>query len=207
MKSLTSSARRAAWLALAGALALAGCQKSQPAANVATNAAATNAAPATAPATTADAADVTAFLQGLYDHYKTSKNNTFQMFDANAHEVFDDSFIRLMAADTKALKGDLGVIDGDWLCACQDFESLRATITVQSASPTAAKATSDFTDVGIPGQTTQHASISLIRERGRWRIDDIKDGDEPWLRAQLQDEIKQLKSPGAKGKSNPDEAP
>jgi hypothetical protein len=34
-----------------------------------------------------------------------------------------------------------------------------------------------------------------VKEHGHWRIHDIKAGDEPWLRTQLQDEIKSLKSP------------
>src|SRR5215469_16140350 len=142
-------------LALAGALATAACQKpTAPAAGNNVVIAPTNAASAVAQsgADAQDAADVTAFLQGLYDHYKTSKDNNFQMFDANAHEVFDASFIRLLAADEKALNGDVGVIDGDWLCDCQDFVSLRPTIAVQSATPTTAKATADVVDTGMPEQ-------------------------------------------------------
>ena len=189
--------RRAAGLALVGALALAAChQKPGTPANAVTqtNGAATaSAANAVVPITdTADAADATAYLQSLYDHYKSSKNNSFQMFDANVREVFDADTIRLLDADEKALKGDLGVIDGDWLCDCQDFVSLKTTIAVQSASPTEARATSDFVDTGMPGQGARHDEIALVKENGRWRIHDIKAGDEEWLRKQLQDEIKSL---------------
>lgn len=206
-----SAARGAAGLAFAGLLCLTGCQQPasntapQAAANSATNVAATN-APAPAVSDAADAADVTSFLQGLYDHYKTSKNNTFQMFDANAKEVWDADFIKLMAVDEKGLKGDVGVIDGDWLCACQDFESLKATVAVQSASPTAATASSDFVDVGIPGDGGHHVNFKLVKENGHWRLDDIQDPGEDWLRAQLQAEIKAQSAPGAK-KTAGDEAP
>lgn len=193
---------RGAWLGLA-ALGLAACQK--PSAPAAPAANATSPAAAATGADAKDAADVTAFLQSLYDHYKTSQNNTFQMFDANAAEVFDADFIKLMAADEKVLNGDVGVIDGDWLCACQDFVSLRATITVQSATPTTARATSDFVDTGIPDQGTRHDNFRLVKEDGRWRIDDIQTAGEPWLRAQLEDEIKTKSKPGKKPK--PDEAP
>ena len=201
---------RLACLTLAAALALAACQKPQPAANAAAaagaaaNAAATNAPTPTADA--ADAADVTAYLTGLYDHYKTSKNNNFQMFDANVREVFDADTIRLLAADEKALKGDLGAIDGDWLCDCQDFVSLKTTIAVQSATPTEAKATSVFVDTGMPGEGPRHDDIALVKEHGHWRIHDIKADNEDWLRKQLQDEITSLTKPRAK-KPAPNAAP
>src|SRR5882724_2739164 len=112
--------------ALALALAVAACQK--PGANQAAppapdvNAVATNTTPVAIPAASAtDTADAKAFLDGVYAHYKSSKNNTFQPFDANAGEVLDADTIALMKADEKALNGDLGDIDGDWLCDCQDY--------------------------------------------------------------------------------------
>lgn len=187
-------------LAFGASLALAACQKpAPPAAPPVSNAA----APASAAGASAkDAADVAAFLQGLYDHYKTSQNNNFQMFDANAGEVFDADFIRLMAADQKVLNGDVGVIDGDWLCACQDFVSLKANIAVQSATPTTARATADFVDTGIPDQGTRHVNFKLVKENGQWRIDDIQTAGEPWLRTQLEDEIKTLSKPSKKAKSD-----
>ena len=140
-------------LALAAALAVGGCQKAatNDAANSAANMAAapsgalpvaTNSPPVEATAE----ADVKAFLGGLYAHYKTSKNNTFQPFEKNAKEVLDADTIALLDADNKALKGEVGVMDGDPLCDCQDFESITAVITVESATPTEAKASALLTD-------------------------------------------------------------
>ena len=198
-------------LALVLVTALAACGK--PASNApaaantaaATAPAASNAAAPAALASGDDAAGAKAFLEGLYGHYKSSKNNTFQMFDKNVNEVFDADMIKLLDTDSKALKGDLGVIDGDWLCACQDFESLKATIAVQSATPTSAKATSDFIDTGMPGQGARHASFDLVRENGLWRIHDVTDQGESSLRTQLEDEIKTLAKDASK--HSPDEAP
>src|SRR5690348_1353240 len=131
--------RTPAIAAALAALALAACQKQAPAA------AANVASPRTASAADPNAVGAKAFLDGLYAHYKTSENNNFQMFDANAREVFDPDTLALLAADQKALKGELGDIDGDWLCDCQDFVSLKSQVTVTSATPTAAKAHADFT--------------------------------------------------------------
>jgi hypothetical protein len=141
----------------------------------------------------ADAAAAKAFLDGLYAHYRTSQNNDFNPYDPKAR-VFDPDTLALLDADTKALKGDLGTLDGDLLCDCQDFVSLRSTVTVSSATPTTAKASAAFNDVGMTDQGVRHADFDLVKTPAGWRIHDIRDGTEPWLRQQLQDEIKSLKS-------------
>ena len=184
-------------LALTGAAAiiLAGCQKAAPNAaaepsGVVSNVAApTNTAAAAPAAASSDAADVKAFLDGLYAHYKSSKDNNFQPFDGNAKAVLDADAIALFKADQKVMKGEVGAIDTDWLCDCQDFNSIVATVTVQSATPTEAKATSDFHD---PQDTTDkpgHDTFDLVKTADGWRIHDMGTRDQPSLRKVLQDEI------------------
>ena len=137
-----------------------------------------------------------AFLEGVYAHYKTSKDNTFAPFDANQTDVLDPDTIALMKADEKALNGELGDIDGDWLCDCQDYQSIKATITVQSASATTAKATSDFKDVDDPSPKPRHDTFDLVKTPAGWRIHDMGTEDQPSLRKVLQDEIAKLKAGG-----------
>jgi hypothetical protein len=193
-------------LALAAVLAIGGCQKaatnaSNSAANAATSAPA-NAAPVATNSPPVEAtaeADVTAFLNGVYDHYKTSKNNNFQPFEGNAKEVLDADTAALMKADQKALKGQgVGAIDSDWLCDCQDFESIAAKVTVQSATPTEAKATVEFRDTQMTGDDAKprHDTFDLVKTPDGWRIHDMGTADQPSLRKVLQDEIAQLKSGG-----------
>jgi hypothetical protein len=207
MKSLLGNCAAAA-LALAGLMAMAGCQKA--ATNTPPPAAAeTNATPPPASAATAttDAADAKAFLDGLYAHYKTSSSNsTFQPFDANSSDVLDADTIALMKADEKALNGDLGDIDGDWLCDCQDFTSITATVAVQSATPTSAKATADFHDSIDTSPKPHHDTFDLVKTSAGWRIHDMGTADQPSLRKVLQDEIKRLK-PSPKPGGGADEAP
>jgi hypothetical protein len=194
-------------LALAGVCAAAACQA--PATNSAanaTNAAASNATnTAVAAPDPADAAAAKAFLVRLYAHYLTSKNNTFSMFDTNVADVFDPDMIALLKADQKALKGDLGEIDGDWLCDCQDFTSIQATINVTSATPTTAHATSDFHDTVDP-RPSERDTFDLVKVNGAWRIHDMSTPGQPPLRKTLQDEIKSLTS-GATSNRAVDDAP
>ena len=183
-------------MALALAMALAACQKSASNAPASAPPVETNSPPVTAApaAASGDAADAKAFLDGLYAHYKTSKDNTFAPFDANQTDVLDPDTIALMKADEKALNGELGDIDGDWLCDCQDFESITAVVTVQSATPTDAKATAVFTDTmdGKPKTDT----FELVRTPAGWRIHDMGTADQPSLRKVLSDEIARMKAGG-----------
>jgi hypothetical protein len=187
-------------LALAGLTGLAGCQKAATNAAAPPPAVATNTPPAAAaaaqPANT-DADDVRAFLEGIYAHYKTnSSNSTYQPFDSNAVEVLAPDTLALMKADDKALNGELGDIDADWLCMCQDYTSIKATITVQSANATTAKATSDFHDIDDASAKPRHDSFDLVKTAAGWRIHDMGTEDQPSLGKVLQDEIKRLKAGG-----------
>jgi hypothetical protein len=190
-------------LALALAIGAVGCNRaSTPVASAAAPSAASAAPGLAAPASaapvadSADAADVKAFLDGLYAHYKTSKDNDFNIYDAKAG-VFDPDTIKLLKDDTRALKGDVGVLDGDDLCDCQDFVSLKTTVTVQSATPTTATATAAFVDTGMSDQGVRSAAFQLVKTPAGWRIHDIKDAnDTAWLRQQLLDEIKRLAKGG-----------
>ncbi len=196
-------------IGLSAALALSACQKAAaPAAN-ATNAApapanvaaAAPAAPTPVAAESPDAAAAKAFLEGLYAHYKASSSTgtTWAPMDANIKEVFDADMVKLMAADTKALKGDLGEIDGDWLCDCQDWGSIAATVTVTSATPTDAKAVAVFHDTEVKEESARRDTFDLVKTPAGWRIHDMGTMSDPSLRAVLIKEIADLKS----GKTKP----
>jgi hypothetical protein len=184
-------------LALVASVAVAACHRGrhqaadvQPDAQV--DAGATEAS-TQAPVPATDAGQVQAFLTGLYAHYLSSKNDTFDMFGANKTEVFDADTLALLADDKKALKDELGDVDGDLLCDCQDFVSLKSQIVVQSATPTDAEASADVQDIGMPGLTPRHILFKLTKSGGAWRIHDIKAGAQDWLRTTLAEEIKNLK--------------
>jgi hypothetical protein len=200
------------------ALALVACQKAAaPPAN-ATNAApaAPVNAPASAPAAPApvaaaspDAAAAKAFLEGLYAHYKASSSSgvTWAPMDANIKEVFDADMVKLMAADEKALNGDLGEIDGDWLCDCQDWGSIAAAITITSATPTQAKAVAVFHDTEISGEALKRDTFDLVKTPAGWRIHDMGTADQPSLRGVLTKEIADLTSGKAKPLNQTDDPP
>lgn len=201
-------------IALAALVALAACGKpantpaASPAASTVASAAAT---PAPAPtAGSQDAADAKAFLEGLYANYAkapTSADTSFSPMGKDAKSVFDQSLIDLMAKDARLTGSDgVGFIDADWICNCQDYDKITATVTVQSATATTAKAAADFKVFG----DASHNAFDLVKENGAWRVHDVqqigtKDA-QPSLRNGLEADIAQLQA--AKGKKHkPDEAP
>jgi len=180
----------AAVAALAAALALVGCHKAAaPAANAAP--AAANVAPAQAAPTT-DAAGARAFLDSLYARYKSSKNNTFDIYGKDAPSVFDPDTLALLQADKAALNGTAGATGADMVCTCQEFTSLSATVTIVSITPTTARAGVDFHDAG---QTeNNHSDYDLAKTPDGWRVHDIHTFGDPSFRASLNQDIKDAKS-------------
>src|SRR5262249_29686017 len=179
------------------ALALGACQKTAPAANATSAATNEAAAPSVAgPGASADAADAKAFLDSLYAHYRQSSSTgtTWAPMEADASAVFAPDTVALLQADTKALKGELGEIDGDWLCDCQDWGSIAADVTILSASPAEAKAVAVIRDTEIKDEPPKHDTFDLVKTPAGWRIHDMGTQQDPSLRAVLTKEIADLKA-------------
>jgi len=85
-------------------------------------------------------------------------------------------------------------MDGDPLCDCQDFESITAAVTVESATATAAKASAMLTDTMEKSAAPKKISFDLVKTPDGWRIHDLGDTAQPSLRKALTDEIAQLKA-------------
>jgi len=208
---VTKLVRSAAALTLLAALTACNKPAATTTASSAAVSAATVAAPATAPAAGGqDAADVKSFLEGLYAKYATppTEANAFAPMDKDAPQVFDKAMVDLLAKDAK-LNGpdEVGFIDGDWLCDCQDYDKITAAATVQSASATEAKATVDFKVFG----DAHRNAFDLVKENGAWRVHDVQDvgakPPQPSLRTGLLSDIAQLQKAKGRKKPSPDEAP
>jgi len=187
--------RRSSWAAsiLAGVASLSACQRAAAPANVAavanTPAAASNAAtratPPAAAAATDDAADAKAFVEGLYKHYQAgATTSTWAPFDDDAPKALDPELVALFRAYDKAMDGEVGDIEDDWICQCQEWEKINATVTVDSATATTAKVRSTFQDTA-DHVGPRHDTFDLVKTPAGWRIHDMgADGDRS-LRAVL----------------------
>ena len=86
---------------------------------------------------------------------------------------------RLIAAirdDAKLAHGEVGYLDGDPICQCQDTAGMRPRV-LKVTRPSAGKA-SVVVLIDWQDNTARKARFSLVRVRGQWRIADVASGDE-----------------------------
>jgi hypothetical protein len=83
---------------------------------------------AAAPARGADLSAARAFVQQLYAHYPQPSNTSFDP-GGNAHAVFDPSMVAMFRENARLTpKGDVGAIDSNPICDCQDDSGMRTRI-------------------------------------------------------------------------------
>jgi hypothetical protein len=166
----------------------------------AAHSAAQNASPAASAAPVVDAAAAKAFLTSVYKHYGTGGIGV-DTVGPDAGRYFHSSLVALLRADQKAASPEVGAIDGDPVCACQDWNgvwNLAIDVKIETPVSDAARATakvsfylSDPKD--NPKDSLRKLSIRLAAENGAWRIYDIADETDPTapfaLRKALQDDI------------------
>jgi hypothetical protein len=166
-------------------LALAGCGGGA-ASNTSANAAsATNApAPATnaaasAPGPAADAASVQAFIAGLYAHYTTPSNTTWDYVDPGDATTYEPVLLKAMRDDSTAHPDYPGTSwgDVDILCMCQEYDKVAETTEVKDISGGHARAvtTVTVTDAGAPYKST--LNFDLVQVAGQWRVYDVGEPD------------------------------
>jgi|1185.fasta_scaffold113540_1 hypothetical protein len=124
------------------------------------------------------AATPRAFLERTYASYGHANFNPFDHLD----RYFAPRLIAAIREDSRLAHGEVGYVDGDPICQCQDPAGLHAKVThVTPQGPSKAKAEVilDWTD-----SRARRVRFSLLRTAGGWRIADVVSGDESsFLRA------------------------
>ncbi|MGN6208678.1 DUF3828 domain-containing protein [Asticcacaulis sp.] len=130
--------------------------------------------------------DPEAFLTRLYAHYSGKPADTsFSPTGAQAPLWFDREMVGLMAEDTRLANGEVGALDGDPICDCQDFGTLSANIKIEQVTATTARASVIITETGATyspaARQPRTITYDLVMEDGDWRIHDIGTKDMPSL--------------------------
>jgi len=138
---------------------------------------------ASAAAAAPDAASARTFVEKLYSHYPSKPNKrTFDPTGKNAREVFDPGLIAAFREDARLAKGEVGFVDADPLCQCQDDSGLVANIvSVTMTGPGAADA---VVSLQYPNETVA-LTLHLVPVNGAWRIHDLSTGEVKSYRADL----------------------
>jgi hypothetical protein len=124
------------------------------------------------------AATPRAFLERTYASYHNPHFNPFDHLD----RYFAPRLIAAINEDSRLAHGEVGYVDGDPICQCQDPDGLHARVlrvTPRGPGKAAAEVILDWTD-----STARRVRFSLVRTPAGWRIADVSSGDEPsFLRA------------------------
>jgi hypothetical protein len=116
-----------------------------------------------------------AFVAELYAGYGRKPEPDYVGRQAAA--VFSPRLVRLMRRDAARAKGEVGALDGDPICDCQDYEIKRVEIAVAAAGAGRATATVRFRNFGEARTVT----LDLVRINRNWRVDDTHSAGTPSL--------------------------
>jgi hypothetical protein len=129
-------------------------------------------------------ADPRAFLAGLYAHYPVAgKAHPFDPVGPQVSRVFDAPLAALIRRDQRNARNEVGALDGDPLCDCQDDAGMTwkiVNIVPQGAGRALAQVRLTFPDT--PRPRIDDLRVDLVRTPAGWRIHDIASSDTPSLR-------------------------
>jgi hypothetical protein len=122
--------------------------------------------------------------EACYSHYPSKPNGTeFDPTGKNASEVFDPGMIAAFREDARLANGEVGFVDADPLCQCQDDGGLKPkVVSVTMTGPNAADA---VVSLRYTGEKPRALTLHLVPVDGAWRIYDLSMGDVKSYRADL----------------------
>jgi hypothetical protein len=132
-----------------------------------------------APAPVAAAESPRSFVERLYASYK---DEDFSPFD-HPERIFAPPFVAALKEDARLSREEIGFIEADPLCQCQDPVSMRAQIAAVRR-PSSASAEARLR-LRFGASAPRDIRLKLIRTRAGWRVADIAADDEPSFLADL----------------------
>lgn len=125
----------------------------------------------------ASAGSAEQFIRGLYAKY-TPNGKPIPFVYPDAKNIVDAQMLALLKNDQDKSKGEVGAMDGDPVCNCQDWGGLKITaLRATMQGNNTATADVAFTNAG----SSEKIHFSLVWVNGGWRIHDIGTKDQPSL--------------------------
>jgi hypothetical protein len=121
-----------------------------------------------------------AFLERLYAGYRNPDYDPL----ARPEQIFAPALVAAIREDSRLSLDEVGYMDADPLCQCQDSEGLQAAIGEVRAS--GGRAAAARVRIAFRGPDRRDLRLKLVRTAAGWRIADIATADEPSLLAGLQ---------------------
>ncbi len=120
------------------------------------------------------------YMERLYASYSSSRFNPLD----HPARYFTPRLAGAIKEDARLARGEVGYLDGDPVCQCQDPAGLKAAVVKTLAKgPAAAKVR---VALNFPGEPPRSATFTLVRAVSSWRIADVATTDDPSLAASLE---------------------
>jgi hypothetical protein len=119
------------------------------------------------------------FIAQVYAGYRHANYSPL----ARPDRVFAPALVREIREDRGLAKGEVGYLDGDPLCDCQDYGKLTARIRTLNRPTRQSADALVHVDLGIGA--AKDLRLKLVLTRSGWRIVDVGSRDEPSLLAAL----------------------
>ncbi len=132
------------------------------------------------------------FMTRVYAQYR---NPDFSPF-THPDRYFSPQLNAAINEDSTLNHGEVGYLDGDPICQCQDSAGMQAAIA-RVTTEGRGKA-SVVVAIGWDNDPPRQARFSLVRTRAGWRIADVSGDGEPSLLGALEEANRKLKAEARK---------
>jgi len=122
-----------------------------------------------------------AFVERLYASYSNEDYSPFE----HPERVFAPALLAAINEDSKLANGEVGFIDADPICQCQDTAGMRSSVA--SVTGSRGQATARITLSWQGTKDRRDVRLRLTRTPAGWRIADVITTDEPSLLHDLQE--------------------
>ena len=129
---------------------------------------------AAAPVPTAASETPRQFMTRVYAQYRHPDFSPF----THPERYFSPRLRAAIAEDARLAHGEVGYVDGDPICQCQDPAGMTPSVT--AVAQHGASATVRVT-IGWENDPARPATFTLVKTKAGWRIADVGSADEPSL--------------------------
>jgi Protein of unknown function (DUF3828) len=121
-----------------------------------------------------------AFVERIYASYRNENFNPFE----HSERVFAPKLNAEINEDARLARGEVGFLDGDPICSCQDTGGMRSRVV--SVARSGASATAHIVVTWSGTTDRRDIKLNLVRTSAGWRIADVGSADEPSLLKDLE---------------------
>jgi len=121
-----------------------------------------------------------AFAARLYASYRDEDYSPFR----HPRQVFAQPFVAALAEDSRLSRGEVGFIDADPLCQCQDPSGMKAELG--DARRISERQSEVPVRLRFGAADVRYIRLKLIRTAAGWRVADIAAEDSPSFLGELQ---------------------